>query len=506
MDKPTWEPKSFVEQDAIVVWELKKAQVETGNNHVQQPQSQDATQDAAEVLNPVAPENQRGESAPVPDSTQESEPVRDAKRKRVITVIDSPASIQESPDSQPIKPAKRGRITTVAQETQKANNYRRSPSDSVAPEGNVDISGEVSTPRKQVRDEGPQTIPESQPQTHSHEVGDSSRSSQLICNQSPTPNEQVLSAEDIQTIDFAIPRSSQISNNVPHSSTKSPLTARPSSHPTPQPISDNPPEIDDSFDSVAETPQARLAPLGEFNRDRYISISQISSFASEAPHTQRSLHRSQSAGDQLQRVLEDRVIPDSQEATAANSADFRRSVRSRTWPGTPEKGTSTTRSPSHPDKATTSANGNNLIRLVNDISGFDQDSFIVHGINSKAQRNTSTYGETISDLNAPTPNKVPIEDSWLTTKIVPSPVLNSQSQHSSFHGTPVSNGKFLADAAEPSLSQNSRPSTPKPNLSRLFLPQVSSSARTSEERFQTQLPFGTDTSNIDSQHLNFYNR
>lgn len=508
--KPTWEPKSFVEQDAIVVWEAKKAQVGAEKNHVQQPQSQDASQDAAEVLNPVAPENQRGESPPVPDSTQESEPVRDSKRKRIITVIDSPASIQESPDSQPIKPAKRGRITTVAWETHKADNYRRFSSDSVAPEGNVDISGDVSTPTRRVSDEGPQTIPESQPQTHSHKVGDTSRSSQLIWDQSATPNEKVLSAEDIQAIDFAIPRSSQNSNNVAHPPTKSPLTARRSSHPTPQPISDHPPEIDDSFGTVAETPQARLAPLREFDRDRYIGILQISSFASEAPHTQRSLHRSQSAGDQLQRVLEDRVIPDSQEATAANSADFRRSARSRTWPGTPEKGPSTAHSPSHPDITRTSPNADNLIRLVDDISSVGQDSCTVHSKNSEAQRNISTCLETISDLNAPTPNKVPVEDSWLTTKIVPSPVLKSQSQHSSFHETPGSNGGFLADAettvVRPSPSQYSRPSTPKPNLSRLFLPQVSSSARTSEERFQTQLPFSTDTSNIDSQHLNFYNR
>ncbi|KFZ00112.1 hypothetical protein V498_00295 [Pseudogymnoascus sp. VKM F-4517 (FW-2822)] len=504
--EPTWEPKSFVEQDAIVIWEAKKAQVEVEKNQVQQPQSQDA----AEVLNPVPPENQQGEPPPVPDSTQESEPIRDAKRKRVITVIDSPASVQESPDSQPIKPAKRGRITTVAWEAHEANNYRRSSSDSVAPEGNVDITGQGSTPTKRVSDEGPHTIPESQPQTHSHEVGDTSRSSQLIWDQSATPNEQVLSAEDIQTIDFAIPRSSQNSNNVAHSPTKSPLTARPSSHPTPQPISDHPPEIDDSFGTVAETPQARLAPLGEFDRDKYISISQISSFVSEAPHTQRSLHRSQSAGDQLHRVLEDRVIPDSQEATAANSADFRRSARSRTYPGTPEKRPPTAHSPSHPDITRTSPNADNLIRLVDDISTVGQDSCTVHGINSEVQRSISTHRETISHLNAPTPNKVPVEDSWLTTKIIPSPVLKSQSQHSTFHETPGSNGGFLADAettvAGPSPSQYSQPSTPKPNLSRLFLPQVSSSSRTSEERFQTQLPFSTDTSNIDSQHLNFYNR
>ncbi|OBT67441.1 hypothetical protein VE03_03027 [Pseudogymnoascus sp. 23342-1-I1] len=506
--KPTWEPKSFVEQDAIVIWEANKAQVETEKNHVQQLQSQDAAQDTAGVLNPVAPENQE-EPLPVPDSTQDSEPVRDAKRKRIITVIDSPASTQESPDSQPIKPAKRIRFTTVARETHKANNYRRSPSDSVASEGNIAIP-RGSTLAGQVRDEGPRIIPESQPQTNSCEVGDTSRSSQLIWDQSTAPNEQVLSAEDIQAIGFAIPRSSQISNNVPHSSTKSPLTARLSSHSTPQPISDHPPEIDDSFDTVAETPQVPLARLGEFNRNKYISISQISSFASEAPHTQRSLHRSQSAGYQLQKVLEDRVIPDSQEATGANSADFQRSARSRTWPGTPGKGTSTAHSPPNPDRRRVSPDGNNLTRLLDDISGVGQDFSIVHSINSEAQRNSPTYGETVSDLNAPTTNNVPVADSWPTTKIVPSPVPNSQSQYSSFYETPGSNRGFLADAettaAEPSPSQNSRPSTPKPNLSRLFLPQVSSSGRTSEERFQTQLPFSTDTSNIDSQDLSFYNR
>lgn len=518
--KPTWEPKSFVERDAIVAWEEKKAQVEAEKSHVQQPQSRNAAQDAAEVLNLVSPQDQRGEPPPVLDSTQESEPVRDAKRKRIkIIVVSSPASTQESPGSQPIKPAKRSRITTVALEIDKASNYRRSPSGSITSEDNVVIPREGSSP-EQGRDERPLTIPESQPQAHSYDVGDTSRSSLLNWDQSATPNEQVLSAEDIQAIDFAIPRGSQTSNNVPHSR-KPPLTARPSGHPTSQLISDHPLEIDDSFDTVAETPQAYshrfeipLAPLEEFNRDKYISISQISSFASQAPPTERSLHCSQSAGDKLQRVLEDdgdRVIPDSQEAAGTNTAEFRRSVRSRTWPGTPEKGTSTLHSPPHHDKARTSPNGDNLIRLIDDISSVDQGSRIVRGIDSRAQINCVAYRETRSDLNAPTPNNVPVDDSWLTTKIVPSPVLNSQSQHSSFHEvTPTSNGGFPTDAgitaAESSSNQNSRPSTPKPNLSRLFLPQVSSSARTSEERFQTQLPFSTDTSNIDSQDLIFYNR
>ncbi|ELR02570.1 hypothetical protein VC83_08950 [Pseudogymnoascus destructans] len=516
--EPTWEPKSFVEQDAIVAWEETKAQVETGNNPIQKPQSQDA----AEVLNPVSPENHQEEPTPVPDSTQESEPVRDAKRKRTqIIVVESPASTQESPDSQPIKPAKRSRLTTVAQEIQKANNYRRDSSDSLPPEGNVAIPIEGSTPTRQVREEGPQTVPESQSQAHICEVGDTNRSSQLTWDQSTTPNEQVLSAQNIQAIDFAIPSSSQTSNNVPHSSKKSPLTARPSNHPTSQPISDNPPEIDDSFDTVAETPQPHsrsfevpLAPLEELNRDRYIGISQISSFASQAPPTERSLYRSQSAGDKLQRAQEDngdRIIPDSQEAVGANGADFRRSVRSRTWPGTPERGNSTVHSPPHHDKARTSPNGNNPIQLRDDISGVEQGSSIVHDINSEAQENTTTYGETISDVNAPTPNNVPTEDSWLTTKLVPSQVPIPQSQNSSFHeATSISNGGLHPNAeisaAEPSPSQNSPPSTPKPNLSRLFLPQVSSNARTSEGRFQTQLPFSTDTSNIDSQHLSFYNR
>ncbi|OBT76860.1 hypothetical protein VF21_04712 [Pseudogymnoascus sp. 05NY08] len=518
---PTWEPKSFVEQDAIVAWEEKKAQVEAGNNPIQQPQNQDAVQDAAEVLNLVSPENQ-GEPPPVPDSTQDSEPVRDAKRKRTqIIVIESPASTQESPDSQSIKPAKRSRLTTVAQEIHKANNYRRASSDSLPPEDNVVIQREESTPTRQVREEGPQTVPESQSQDHICEVGDTTCSSQLIWDQSATPNEQVLSAEDIHTIDFAIPRSSQTSNNLPHSAVKPPLTTRPSTYPTSQPISDHPPEIDDSLDTIAETPQPHnrsfevpLAPLEEFNRDKYIGVSQISSFTSQAPPIERSLYRSQSAGNKLQRVQEDngdRVIPDSQEAVGANGADFRRSVRSRTWPGTPERGNSAVHSPPHDDKARTSPNGNNLIQLVDDISGVEQVSSIVHDINSEAQGNNTTYGETISDVNAPTSNNVPTEDSWLTTKIVPSQVPNPQSQNSSFHeATPVSNGGFLPDAeitaAEPSPSQNSPPSTPKPNLSRLFLPQVSSSARTSEERFQTQLPFSTDTSNIDSQDPNFYNR
>lgn len=520
---PTWEPKSFVEQDAIVLWEEKKAQVNAEKNRLQQPLSQDAAQDAAELLYLVSPDNQRGEPPSVPESTQESEPVRDAKRKRTkVVFIDSPASTQESPDSQPIKSVKRSRITTVAREIHNANNYRRSPSESVIPEGNVVIPREGSTPTGQVRDEGPQTVPESQPQAHSWEIGDTSRNSQLIWDQSATPNEQVLSAEDIQAIDFAIPRSSQTCSNVPHSSKTSRLTARPTSHPTSQPISDHPLEIDDSFDTVAETPQSHshnfkvpLVPLEEFNRAKYIGISQISSFASQAPPTERSLHRSQSAGDKLQRVLEDdgdRVIPDSQEATGINSADFQRSARSRTWPGTPEKGTPTVHSPPHHGKARTSPDGDNLIRLRDDISSIEQGSCIVHDINSEALGNSAAHGETISDLNAPTPSNVPVEDSWLTTKIVPSPVLNSQSQHSGFHEvTSISNGGFLVDAeitpAEPpSLSQNSRQSTPKPNLSRLFLPQVSSSARTSEERFQTQLPFSTDTSNIDSQDLNFYSR
>lgn len=509
---PTWEPKSFVEQDAIVAWEEKKAQVEAGNNPIQQIQSQDAAQDPAELPNLVSPENQGGEQPPDPDSTQESEPVRDAKRKRTqIVVINSPASTQESLDSQPIKPAKRSRLTTVAQEIHKAS------SDSLLPEGNVIIAREESTPTGQVHEEGPQTVPESQSQDRICEVGDTSR--KLIWDQSATPNEQVLSAEDIQAIDFTIPRSSQTSNNVPYSSEKSPLTAKPSNHPTSQPISGHPLEIDDSFDTVAETPQPRnrsfevsLAPLEEFNRDKYIGVSQISSFASQAAPTERSLYRSQSAGDKLQRVQEDngdRVIPDSQEAVGANGADFRRSARSRTWPGTPERGNSTVHSPSHHDKARTSPNGNNLIQ--HDISDVEQGSSIVHDLDSEAQENNTIYGETISDVNAPTPNNIPAEDSWLTTKIVPSQVPNPQSQNSSFHeATPVSNGGFLPDAeitaAEPSPSQNSPPSTPKPNLSRLFLPQVSSSARTSEERFQTQLPFSTDTSNIDSQDPNFYNR
>ncbi|KFY80092.1 hypothetical protein V499_00981 [Pseudogymnoascus sp. VKM F-103] len=513
---PTWEPKSFVEQDAIVAWEEKKAQVKAGNNPIQQPQSQDA----AEVLNLVSREDPGGETPLVPDSTQESEPVREAKRKRTqIIVVNSPASTQESPDSQPIKPAKRSRLTTVAQELHNANNRRQASSDSLPPEGNVVIPIEGSTPTRQVREEGPQTVPESQSQGHIREVGDTTRISQLVWDQSATPNEQVLFAEDIQAIDFAISRSSQTSNNVPHSAEKSSLTTKPSNHPTSQPISDHLPEIDDSFDTIAETPQPHnrsfevpLAPLEEFNRDKYIGISQISSFTSQAPPTERSLHRSQSAGDKLQTVQEDngdRVIPDSQEAAGANSADFRRSIRSRTWPGSLERGNSTVHSPPRHDQAKTSPNGNNLIQ--NDISGIEQGSTIVHGINSEAQENTTTYGETISDVNAPTANNIPTEDSWLTTKIVPSQVPNPQSQNSSFHeATPVSNGGFLPDAeitaAEPSPSQNSPPSTPKPNLSRLFLPQVSSSARTSEDRFQTQLPFSTDTSNIDSQDLSFYNR
>ncbi|KFZ13650.1 hypothetical protein V501_03603, partial [Pseudogymnoascus sp. VKM F-4519 (FW-2642)] len=511
---PTWEPKSFVEQDAIVAWEEKKAQVEAGNNPAQKRQGQGAAQDPAELPNSVSPEDQGGEPPPVPDSTQESEPVREAKRKRTqIIVVNSPASTQESPNSQPIKPAKRSRLTTLAQEIHKASLV------SLLPEGNVIIPREDSTPTRQVREEGPQTVPESQSQGHIREVGDTTRISQLVWDQSATPNEQVLFAEDIQAIDFAISRSSQTSNNVPHSAEKSSLTTKPSNHPTSQPISDHPPEIDDSFDTIAETPQPHnrsfevpLAPLEEFNRDKYIGISQISSFASQAPPTERSLYRSQSAGDKLQRVQEDngdRVIPDSQEAVGANGEDFRRSVRSRTWPGTPERGNSTVHSPPHHDKAKTSPNGNNPIQ--DDISGVEQGSSIVHDINPEAQENTTTYGETASDANVPTVNNVPTEDSWLTTKIVPSQAPIPQSQNSSFHeATSVSNGEFLPDAeitaAEPSPRQNSPPSTLKPNLSRLFLPQVSSSVRTSEERFQTQLPFSTVTSNIDSQDLGFYNR
>ncbi|KFY25945.1 hypothetical protein V493_04350 [Pseudogymnoascus sp. VKM F-4281 (FW-2241)] len=518
--KPTWEPKSFVEQDAIVVWEEKKAQEEADRNHIQQPESQDAAQDAAEVLNLVSPDNQR-ETPSVPDSTQESEPVRDAKRKRTKSVVVDLASTQESPDSQPNKPAKRNRITTVAREIHKDSNYGRPPSDPVTLEANVVIPRERSTPTGQVCDEGPQIIPESQPQADSCGQGNTSGSSQLIWDQSATPNDQVLSAEDIQAIDFAIPRSSQTFSNVPHSSNKSPLTARPSSRPISQPIPDNLPEIGDSIDTVGETPQPRrhnfeapLAPLEKLNQDKYISITQISSFASQAASTERSLHRSQSAGDKLQSVLKDdrdRVIPDSQEATGANIADIRRPVRSKTWPGTPEKRTSTAHSTPHQDKTRASSNGDNLIRLIDDISGVERGSSIGNGINSEAQGNSATYGETISHLNTPITNNVPIEDSWLTTKIVPSPVLSSQSQHSNFHeATPVSNEGILADAeitgAEPSPSQNSRPSTPKHNLSRLFLPQVSSSSRASEERFQTQLPFSTDSGNIDSQDLVFYNR
>ncbi|KFX92762.1 hypothetical protein O988_07140 [Pseudogymnoascus sp. VKM F-3808] len=511
--EPTWEPKSFVEQDAIVAWEEKKARIEAEKDRNQQPHSQDAAQDAAEILNLVPPGNKQGEQLSIPDSTQESEPVRDAKRKRIKTVIvDSPTSTQESPDSQPIKPAKRSRITTVAQEIAKANDYIRPPPDPVTQEGN-DNPREGSTPTRQVRDERQQTVPESQSQVRSFESGDTGHSSQLIWDLSATPNE-VLSAEDIQAIDFAIPKSSQTSNNVPHFSIKSPLTARLPSH---QPISDHPPEIDDSFDTIAETPQAHShrfeippVPL-EFNRDKYISVSQISSSTSRALPTERSLHRSQSAGEALQRVPEDdegRVIPDSQEATGINSAEFPRAIRSRTWPGTPEKGTSTVHSslPHNQD----SPNGEIPIQSIDDISGVDQVTSIVHSINSESRLNSATNGETISNLNAPSLNNGPVDDSWLTTKIVPSPVLNLQSQNSSFHEvTPVSNGVFLADAeitaAEPSPSQNS-PTTPKPNLSHLFLPQVSSGGRTSEERFQTQLPFSTDTSNIDSQDLNFYNR
>ncbi|KFY44368.1 hypothetical protein V494_01509 [Pseudogymnoascus sp. VKM F-4513 (FW-928)] len=519
---PTWEPKSFVEQDAIVAWEEKKARAGADKDLLLQPQSQEAAKAAAEVLNLVPQENQQ-EPPPVPDSTQDSEPVRDAKRKRNNPIVaDSSSLTQESPDSQTIKPAKRSRTIIVSRGIYKANNYRKSPADSVTPEGNVAIPLEASTPARQTLDEESQSIPESQPQNYSCDIGDTNPSSQFIWDQSATPNEQVLSSEDIQAIDFAIPRSSQTSNFLPHSPNKFPLTTKPLSHPTSQATSDHPPEIDDSFDTIAETPQTHrhslevpIAPLEEFNRNKYIGISQISSFASQALPTERSLHRSQSAGDTLRRVLEDdgdRVIPDSQEATGNNSADFGRSARSRTWPGTPEKGVSTILSPPQHDQAGTSPIRDNLIQLLDGISGGEQGSGTDHGINSEAHGNSgSTHEETISDLNAPTPNKVPIEDSWLTTKFVPSPVLNSESQHSRFHEvTPVFNGELLADAeitgTELPPSQNSQPSTPKPNLSHLFLPQVSSSARTSEERFQTQLPFSTDTSNINSQDLSFYNR
>jgi len=537
--EPSWEPKEEVGRAAIEAWEEIKAQRKAEEKASRAPIPEEEQRLGVEAQHTAAEENTQEENI-----TQESEPVREAKRRRreAIAVEEEALHTQESQISEPVRPAKRRRAVLSDQDRDQTEPTIQTTKDDtpilrdqhvVVPEeeSGLGTASQDSEPiERAVNNLGP--VP--QPETHLEDTPLATADTQTASVLPVTSQDKNSSlANASQETDFVSrARSITVADAAPIppiTVASGPSTsAVPQKIPIPQTVSDFPAEIEDSFNTTSEAVQTQsqklqvaLAVPEGFDRYEYLRISQLSSeFATQQSPAERSFVRSQSAGEKLQTILgerTDRVIPDSQEATSIETPEFRRSTRSKTWPETPEKGASIL-----PESADKASEDQSQIQLIADSTAAEGDANIVEPeahfeeyVNLEPL-NVVRNQEEVSEQNGvelPAVTESPTEASRLTTKLVPSPFIDLQSDNlNNSVEEPIQPSASLevniesASTPETPLEQDSLQATPGSRLSLEYSPQVSSAAEILNEPFQTQLPFIRDNSVINDRELSFFNR
>lgn len=591
--EPTWEPKEYVEPGAVLDWEQAKAKKEAKEKTRCSLQAH--KQDIAQVASSKVYDSPAEKVSRSPNTTQESEPVRGAKRRRSKAIAAEGGIIdtQGFQDSQPVRPAKRRRTASNVHGRDPDNNLTQTTEGITLPdpENHIPISKarsargityQGSKTVEQVDPEDTSAVPETQSQPEGNLIRDTD--TQEVSDQSATLEAQTPLTEDAnQETDFvtlAIPKAVTVVTAVPLIAPKNLPPAPPPSFFISKAVSNFPKEIDDSFEVTTQATQAQtqqfqvtLAVPEGFDRDEYLRISQISSeFTSQQSPAERSQVRSQSVGEKLRNIVgyhRHLVIPDSQEVISVDTPDPRRSVRRKSWPETPEKRNFESRlSPDHDKENGSDLDEDDELQLIDDNPSAERDSSIIRPETntevhtSLEQSSTATIEKEISYQGPPASSpssRPPVEDSWLTTKLVPSPLVEEQPQDPTVHEeealiesrersveiritpepaskqvsrqstpkthvpslllsqdpkvheeeVPVASGGFSVEnrnTPEPGLRQGSRSLTPSSRIPSVFRPPIVESIETLDEPFQTQLPFIHNNSSIDIGEADFINR
>jgi hypothetical protein len=519
--EPSWEPKENVGAGAIEAWEETKAQRKAEEKSSGAPIPEEEQRLGAEALHTAAEENTQEEII-----TQESEPVREAKRRRREAVEKDAPHTQESQISEPVRPAKRRRALLSDQDREQTEPTIQTATDDtpILQEQHVVVPEEESGLVTASQDSEPieRAVNNldlvSQPETHLEDtpLGTADKDPSLANTSQET--DFVSPAPPITAADAApVP---------PITVASDPSTsAVPQKFPLWQAVSDFPAEIEDSFEATSEAVQTQsqklqvaLAVPEGFDRYEYCRISQLSSeFATQQSPAERSFVRSQSAGEKLRTILgehTDRVIPDSQEATGIETPEFRRSARSKTWPETPEKEALIL-----PESADKASEDESQIHLIVDSTAAEGDTNII-----EPEAHFEEYinfgpldvvrnQEEVSEQNGAELPAVATEASRLITKLVPSSSIDLQSDNlNNSVEDPIQPSASLevniesASTPETPLGRDSLQATPNSRPFLEYSPQVSNTAEILNEPFQSQLPFIRDNSVINDRELDFFNR